>query len=109
MLLIICPIFQLFCYLLLDFHVKTGMRFSLRDKRLFEINEVKITRVDCTINFAWLFKRVKKYGTSKHNRKQSGYFTKGDHSACNDNAKTIRQRVCISTVGHLYMLKNVRI
>ena len=28
------------------FHVKTGTRFSLRDKRLFEISEVDITRVD---------------------------------------------------------------
>ena len=35
-----------FCYLSLDFHVKTGPRFSLRDKRLFEISEVKIVRVD---------------------------------------------------------------
>ena len=34
-------------YLLLDFHVKTGTRFSVRDKQLFEISEVKITRVDC--------------------------------------------------------------
>ena len=33
----------IFCYLLLDFHVKTRTRFSLRDKRLFEISEVEIT------------------------------------------------------------------
>ena len=32
----------MFCYLILDFYVKTRIRFSLRDKRLFEI-----TRVDC--------------------------------------------------------------
>ena len=31
----------------IDFYVKTGVRFSLRDKRLFEITEVEITRVDC--------------------------------------------------------------
>ena len=37
----------IFCYLILDFYVKTGIRFSLRDKRLFEITEVEITRVDC--------------------------------------------------------------
>ena len=36
------------CYLMLDFYVKRGIRFSLRDKRLFEITEVEITRVDCT-------------------------------------------------------------
>ena len=38
----------IFCYLLLDFHVKTGTRFALRDKRLFEISEIEITRVDYT-------------------------------------------------------------
>ena len=35
------------CYLMLDFYVKTRIRFSLRDKRLFEITEVEVTRVDC--------------------------------------------------------------
>ena len=38
----------IFYYLMLDFYVKTGIRFSLRDKRLCEITEVEITRVDCT-------------------------------------------------------------
>ena len=37
----------IFSYLMLDFYVKTRVRFSLRDKRLFEITEVEITRVDC--------------------------------------------------------------
>ena len=37
----------IFCYLMLDLYVKRGIRFSLRDKRLFEITEVEITRVDC--------------------------------------------------------------
>ena len=32
---------------MLDFYVKTRIRLSLRDKRLFEITEVEITRVDC--------------------------------------------------------------
>ena len=36
-----------FCYPVLDFCVKTRIKFSLRDKRLFEITEVEITRVDC--------------------------------------------------------------
>ena len=36
----------IFCYLFLDFHVKIGTRISLRYKRLFEISEVEITRVD---------------------------------------------------------------
>ena len=37
----------IFCCLLVDLCVKTWTRFSLRDKRLFEISEVEITRVDC--------------------------------------------------------------
>ena len=37
----------IFCCLLVDLCVKTGTRFSLRDKRLFEISEFEITRVDC--------------------------------------------------------------
>ena len=38
-------------YLMLDFYVKTRIRFSLRDKRLFEITEVEIRRVDCIYLF----------------------------------------------------------
>ena len=41
----------IFCYLMLDFHVKTRIRFCLRDKRLFEIIEVEITRVDCILQY----------------------------------------------------------
>ena len=41
---------RIFCYLLLDFCVKKRIRFSLRDKQLFEITEVEITRVDCITN-----------------------------------------------------------
>ena len=37
----------IFSYLMLDFYVKTRIRFSLRNERLFEITEVEITRVDC--------------------------------------------------------------
>ena len=39
----------IFCCLLVDLCIKTGTRFSLRDKRLFEISEFEITRVDCNI------------------------------------------------------------
>ena len=42
-------LFSLFCYLMLDFYVKTGIGFSIRDKRLFEITEVEIARVDCML------------------------------------------------------------
>ena len=37
----------IFYNLMLDFYIKTEIRFSLRDMRLFEITEVEITRVDC--------------------------------------------------------------
>ena len=37
----------IFCYLMLDFHDKTRIRFSLRDQRLFEVIEVEISRVYC--------------------------------------------------------------
>ena len=43
------PLSTTFCYLMLDFYVKSGIRFSLRDQRLFEITEVEITRVDCSL------------------------------------------------------------
>ena len=41
------PLSTIFYFLMLDFYVKTGIRFSLRDKRLLEITEVEITSVDC--------------------------------------------------------------
>ena len=42
------PLSTIFYYLMLDFYVKTGIRLSLRDKRLFKITEVEIRRVNCT-------------------------------------------------------------
>ena len=42
--------YTIFCCLLVDLCVKTSTRFSLRDKRLFEISEFEITRVDCNNN-----------------------------------------------------------
>ena len=44
----ISPLFHNIFYLLSDFHVSAGTRFSLRDKRLFEISEFEITRVKCS-------------------------------------------------------------
>ena len=41
------PLSTIFYYLVLDFYVKAGIRLSLRDKRLFQITKVEITRVDC--------------------------------------------------------------
>ena len=43
-------LFTIISYLILNFYVKTRIGFSLRDKRLFEITEVEITRVDCSKN-----------------------------------------------------------
>ena len=51
------PLSTIFYHLMLDFYVKIGIRFSLRDKRLFKITEVEITRVDC-ICFHW---EIRKY------------------------------------------------
>ena len=39
---------------MLDFYVKRRTRFSLRDKGIFEIIEVEITRVDCICIWQWL-------------------------------------------------------
>ena len=44
----------IFCYLMLDFYVKTGIRFSLRDKRLFEIAGIEITRFACSYTMVCL-------------------------------------------------------
>ena len=46
----ISPLFHNIYNLILDFCVITRTRFFLRDKRLFEITEVEITRVDCILN-----------------------------------------------------------
>ena len=51
------PLSTIFYYLMLDLYVKTGIRFSLRDKRLFEITEVEITRVDC-LCFHWEIRKI---------------------------------------------------
>ena len=56
----------IFWYLLLDFHVRTGTRFSLRDKRLFEVSEFEVTKVDYIIfllslgssNLFWLLNKT---------------------------------------------------
>ena len=45
----ISPLFHNIFYLLLDFHIYAGTIFSLRDKWLFEINQVEITRVNCNL------------------------------------------------------------
>ena len=39
--------------------LKTGIRFSLRDKRLFEISEAEITRVDCMYVFSYLSWKIR--------------------------------------------------
>ena len=39
----------IFSYLMLDFYVKTRIRFSLQDKQLLEITEVEIMMVECSL------------------------------------------------------------
>ena len=58
-------LYTMFSYLMLDFYVKTRIGFSLQDKRLFEITEVEITRVNCisnvkhiSFNYIWDFLEV---------------------------------------------------
>ena len=45
----------IFCYLMLDVYVKTRIRFSLRDKRIFEMTQVEITRADCSLDMYPIF------------------------------------------------------
>ena len=51
----------IFYYLMLDFYVKIRIRFSLRDKRLFEVTEIEITRVDCMNTLIYKMKLKKTY------------------------------------------------
>ena len=44
---------------MLDFYVKTGIRFSLRDKRLFDITEVEITVCDKHTHIQLLYMLLK--------------------------------------------------
>ena len=54
----------IFCCLMLDIYVKTGIGFSLRDKRLFEITEVEIISMfhGCMV---WIEKSVTRV-TDRH-------------------------------------------
>ena len=52
-----------------------GTRFSLRDKRLFEVSEVEITRVDCIIKLVFLVKAYHQLNT-KLNGSHSGMLKK---------------------------------
>ena len=60
------PLSTIFYYLMLDFCVKTGITFSLRDKRLFEITEVEITRVDCIYLGYVSLPRIDSYAEKLH-------------------------------------------
>ena len=66
------PFSTIFCYLMLDFFVKTRIRFSLRDKRLFEITEVEITRVNCILKMIWKFGKCSLYVLNNKQTQQSG-------------------------------------
>ena len=61
----------IFCYLPLDCHVWTGTRrFSLRDKRLFEITEIEVTRVDCINEDAQEIPQSRNIAVPKHQKKK---------------------------------------
>ena len=49
----ISPLFHNILLSVVKIHIKTGTRFLLRDKRLFEISEVEITTVDCRLNITY--------------------------------------------------------
>ena len=51
----ISPLFHNIFYMLLDFHVQTGTRFSPRDKRLFEVSEFEIARVNCIYIYIYIY------------------------------------------------------
>ena len=77
--------FIIFCYLLLDFHVKTGTRFSLPDKRLFEISKVEIRTVDCCHispqqYIMWIFVCVEVLQPSQPNRVTSNAVSLPNHT-----------------------------
>ena len=58
---------RLFCYLVLDFYVKTRIRFSLRDKQLFEATEDEITKVDCIFFYKREYFEISVYEISSAN------------------------------------------
>ena len=62
------PLSTIFYYLMLNFYVKIGIRFSLRDKRLLEITKVEITRVDWTYLVAAVSVEVHVIGQSKKSK-----------------------------------------
>ena len=53
-------------FILLDFHIKAGTRFSLRDERLFEINLAEITsRLFLQTKFTITISKIYKTCTTK--------------------------------------------
>ena len=56
-------LFSTIIFYMLDFQVYAGTRFSLRDKRLFEISEVEITRVNCNLLKSYLENNEGLYAT----------------------------------------------
>ena len=66
---------------MLDFYVKRRTRISLRDKRLFEIIEAEITRVDCIL-------RAKIKGNKLMFQMEAGYI---DLNKDTSSGKSIKQ------------------
>ena len=64
-------LFTIFSYLMLDFYVETRIGFSLRDKGLFEITEVEITRVECISFLTYLFSPIILFSSKKKQQRQT--------------------------------------
>ena len=91
----------IFCYVFLDFHVKTGTRISLRDKRLFEISEVEITRVDCI-----LYNPYTKWSATQYNDIYSTYQPRRTETVCApaySDRKVINLSRCIAFLTQLFV------
>ena len=76
----------IFYCLLVDLCVKTGTRFSLRDKRLFKISKFEITVVDCSFKIRFLF-RCNLYKTfnleiEKHSSEQDAFQPQNTGPSC---------------------------
>ena len=88
-------------YMLLDFHIEAGTRFSLRDNRLFEINEVEIARVNC--KYQCVYMRNKFMFFNKHIGKNAKSLRKL-HNGYRNSISTYRFNTLWSLDSRTYML-----
>ena len=84
-------LFTIFSYLTLGFYVKTRVGFSLRDRQLFEITEVEITRVDCSLLI--VMRNISNFITSL----SPSYFIGTLMYYLNHSQELVGQRVVVTT------------